>query len=108
MADDTFSIARTEDGVLDPVVGDSGDVDADVVAGDDPLGLDRQRDDPQRDPVNTVHQRDDEDHTRPARILLLDATQMEHDGALVLLDYEEANHAVLSFSPGPPTRSFFH
>jgi hypothetical protein len=29
------------------VVGDRGDIDADVVAGDDALGLDRQRDDPE-------------------------------------------------------------
>jgi hypothetical protein len=35
--------------VNDLVVGDGGDVDADVVLRDDSLRLDRQRDDPQRD-----------------------------------------------------------
>jgi hypothetical protein len=43
-----------------PEVGDRGHVDADVVPGDDALGLDRRRDDPQRHPVQHVDERDDE------------------------------------------------
>src|SRR5690349_13638589 len=43
-----------------PEVGDRGHVDADVVPGDDALGLDRHRDDPQRHPVQHVDERDDE------------------------------------------------
>ena len=47
-------------GVDDPEVGDRGDVDADVVAGDDPLGLDRHGHDAQRDPLQPVDDRDDD------------------------------------------------
>jgi hypothetical protein len=52
IASSTFSIATTADRVLRPEVGDGGDVDADVVAGDDALRLDRHRDDPQRHAVS--------------------------------------------------------
>ena len=47
--------------ILDPVVGHRGHVDADVVLGDDPLGLDRHRDDPQRHPMNAIDEWHDED-----------------------------------------------
>ena len=43
-----------------PVVGDRGDVDADVVPRDDALGLDRHRDDAQRHPAQHVDHRHDD------------------------------------------------
>jgi hypothetical protein len=55
------------DGILDPVVGDRGDVDADVVLGDDPLGLDRQRDDTPGDAIDPLDQREGEDQPRSRR-----------------------------------------
>ena len=65
IAASTFSIATTERiGVVDAEVGDRRDVDGDVVAGDDPLRLDRHRHDPQRDAVDAVDERDDEDQAR--------------------------------------------
>lgn len=73
------------DRALNAVVGDGGDVDADVVAGDDPQGLDRHRDESVADPVNAIGQREDEDHAGPAAVVI-DATQPEHQGPLVLLE----------------------
>jgi len=49
------------------VVGDRGDIDADVVAGDDALGLDRYRDHPQRHPAQHVDPRDDQVEPRCPR-----------------------------------------
>ena len=72
-------------GVEDLVVGDGGHVDADVVAGDDALGLDGHGHDPQRDAVQHVDERDDQPDprlTQPA-----DATDTEQDALLVLLDH---------------------
>ena len=72
------------DGVVDPVVGHRRDVDADVVARDDPLRLDRHRDDPQRHAPDAIDERDDEDQPRPAGVL--DAAEPELHAALVLLE----------------------
>src|SRR5207253_6808284 len=70
-------------GVDDPVVGDGRDVDADVVAGDDPLGLDRHGDDPQRDAPEDVDHGHDPDE---AGLLEPDhPTQPEEHALLVLL-----------------------
>ena len=80
----TFSIATTErHRVIHAVVGDGGDVDADVVLGDDSLGLDRQRDDPQRHAVNAIDERHDEDQSRATRAAL-HAPQPELHPPLVL------------------------
>ena len=70
--------------VDDLVVGDGGDVDADVVAGDDALGLDRHGHDPQRHPPQHLDQRHDQpqaglsDPHHPA--------EAEQHPSLVLLD----------------------
>ena len=52
------------DRVDDPEVRHRRDVHADVVAGDDALRLDGHRDDPQRDPVHDVDERDDHAQAR--------------------------------------------
>ena len=70
--------------VDDPEVGDRGDVDADVVAGDDALGLDRHRDDPQRHPVQHVDERDDQPEPGLARAE--HPAEPEQHPLLVLLD----------------------
>ena len=70
--------------VDDPVVGDRRDVDADVVAGDDALGLDRHGDDPQRDPVQHVDDRDDQPQAGSA--FTDHPAQPEQDALLVLFD----------------------
>ena len=63
-ADDVLDRHHRADRVLDAVVGDGRDVDADVVAGDDPLRLDRHRDDPQRHAVDAIDERDDDRSAR--------------------------------------------
>ena len=86
IAAETFSIATTDlDRIDDPEVGDRGDVDADVVAGDDPLRLDRHGHDPQGDAVDAVDERHEHDQPRAERAVA-DTAEPEHDGALVLLD----------------------
>src|ERR1035437_2758242 len=72
------------DGVDDAEVGDGGDVDADVVAGDDALRLDGHGDDPQRHPVQHVGERDDEPEAGVAGAA--DPAQPEQHALLVLLD----------------------
>jgi hypothetical protein len=52
------------DRILHPVIRHRRHVDDYVVLGDDPLRLDRHRDDPQRHPMHTIDERDDEDQTR--------------------------------------------
>ena len=71
-------------GVDDPEVGDGGDVDADVVAGDDALGLDRHGDDPQRDAVQHVDERDDQ--PEPGSTFAEHPPEPEQHALLVLLD----------------------
>jgi hypothetical protein len=72
------------DRVGHPVVGDGRHVDADVVAGDDALGLDRHGHDPQRHPPQHLDQRHDQpqaglaDPHHPAKA--------EQHALLVLLD----------------------
>jgi hypothetical protein len=108
-ADTVLNRHDRADRVLDAVVGDGGDADADVVPGDDALRFDRQRDDPQRDPTDPIDQRDDEDRAGPAGAVP-DATQPKLHGPLVLLDYvEEANH-LNPFLIGrtPPLRASSH
>ncbi len=70
--------------VHDPEVGDGRDVDADIVAGDDALRLDRHGDDPQRHPVQDVDEGDDQAEPRPA--LPQDPSQPEQHPLLVLFD----------------------
>ena len=70
--------------VDDPEVGHGGDVDADVVAGDDALGLDRHGHDPQRHPVQHVDERDDQPQAGLA--CPDDAAEPEQHALLVLLD----------------------
>src|SRR5664279_5253964 len=65
-------------------VGHRRHIDADVVTSDDALGLDRHGDDPQRDPVQHVDERDDDPQARSAHAD--DATESEQDPDLVLLD----------------------
>ena len=78
IAAETFSIATTERiAIRDAVVGDGGHVDADVVAGDDPLRLDRHRDDPQRDAMDAIDERDEHDQPGAARAAP-DTAQPEH------------------------------
>jgi hypothetical protein len=70
--------------VSDAAPRDRGHVDADVVAGDDALGLDRHRYDPQRHPVQHVDERDD--HSQPRVPQAADAAEPEQHPLLVLLD----------------------
>src|SRR5664279_2060088 len=70
--------------VNDLEVGHRRHVDADVVTSDDALGLDRHGDDPQRDPVQHVDERDD--HPQAWSAHADDATESEQDPDLVLLD----------------------
>ena len=70
--------------VDDPEVGDRRHVDADVVAGDDALRLDRHRDDPQRHPVQHVDERDDE--PQPGLAYAEHPAEPEQHALLVLLD----------------------
>src|SRR5205085_6701553 len=72
------------DRVDDSVVRHGGDVDADVVAGDDPLGLDGHGDDAQADPVQDVDDRDDDGQARFPDAD--DPSEPEQDTLLVLLD----------------------
>jgi hypothetical protein len=60
------------------------DIDADVVAGNDALGLDRHRDNPQRHPMQHVDERDD--HPQPGFACAQHPAQPEHDALLILLD----------------------
>jgi hypothetical protein len=69
----------------DAVVGDGRDVDADVVAGDDPLRLDRHGDRPQRDAMEAIDPRHEHDQARASRPAV-DASQPEQHRALVLLE----------------------
>src|SRR3954470_4129927 len=87
------------DRIVDAVVRDGGDVDADVVAGDDPLGLDRHRDDAQRDAVDAIDERDDEDHAGAAGAVL-DAPQPELHAPLVLLEDLQAGEQAYEHAGG--------
>jgi hypothetical protein len=60
------------------------DIDADVVAGDDALGLDRHRDDSQRHPMQDVDERDD--HPQPGLARAQHPAQPEQDALLILFD----------------------
>ena len=55
------------DRIGDAIVGDGGNIDADVVAGDDPLRLDRHRDDAQRNAMDAIDERHEHDQARPPR-----------------------------------------
>ena len=77
--------------ILDPVVSHCGHVNAHVVLGNDSLGLDRHRDDPQRDAINALNKRHDENQTRSAR-RTHDLPELEYHRALVLLDDIEKDH----------------
>ena len=81
------------DWILHPVIGHRGHVDADVVLGDDPLRLDRHRDDPQRNATNALHERDDEDQTR-SPCLVVHLPELEDDCTLVLLDDVRGDHGL--------------
>ena len=70
-----------------PVVGHGGHVDADVVAGDDPLRLDRHGHDAHRDTAQHVDQRDDQ--CEPRFLHIDDSSETEQDTFLVLLDDAE-------------------
>src|SRR6266536_4246612 len=81
---DVFDGHHRLDRVDDAVVGDGGDVDADVVAGDDALGLDGHGDDAQADPVQDVDDRDDDGQAGLSDPD--DASEPEQDSLLVLFD----------------------
>src|SRR4051812_1536714 len=85
IAAETFSIATTERTTSLAVVRDGRDVDADVVARDDALRLDRHPHDPQRHAVDAVGERDDEDQPGTARAVD-DLPEPELHAALVLLE----------------------
>jgi hypothetical protein len=71
--------------ISDPVIGHGRHVDADVVARDDPLRLDRQRDDAKRNAMHPVHARHDRNEPRPPCATAY-APEPEHHRELVLLD----------------------
>src|SRR6266567_2731104 len=81
---DVFDGHHRLDRVDDAVVGDGGDVDADVVAGDDALGQDGHGDDAQADPVQDVDDRDDDGQAGLSDPD--DASEPEQDSLLVLFD----------------------
>ena len=89
------------DRVVDAEVGHRGDVDADVVACDDPLRLDRHRHDPHRDAVHAVDERDDEDQARAAGFVF-DASETELHAPLVLLEDAHAGGEVQHAQGGEP------
>src|SRR6185312_5647110 len=86
---DVLDRQHRADGVSDAVVGDGGNIDADVVARDDALRLDRHRDDPHGDAVHAVHERHDEDQPGATRAAG-DPPQPELHAQLVLLEYPYA------------------
>jgi hypothetical protein len=73
------------DRILHPVIGHGRHINADVVLGDDPLRLDRHRDDPQRHAMNPIDERHDEDQPGTTRAIL-DLAQFKQHHTLVLLD----------------------
>jgi hypothetical protein len=81
---DVFDGHHRPDRVDDAEVDDGGHVDADVVAGDDALGLDGHGDDAQAHPVQDVHERDDDGQAGLADAD--DAAEPEEHSLLVLFD----------------------